>query len=112
MVRQIRLGNLLANREYRIQRALRFLKDHPDLPSAHRTHLRIAQPRQIAPLKEHLPLRNERRRHRQQAHDRITGDGLAAPRFAHERHALALFDIKRNPIHRPSHAGIGLEMGV
>ncbi len=110
MVRQERLGNLIADREHRVERALRFLKNHPDLAPANFAHFGFADLRQIAPFKEHLPFRDERRRHRQQPHDRVARDRFAAARFAHQRNAFTLLDVERNPVDRARNAGIGLEM--
>ena len=63
-----RLAQLLADGEYRIKGAHRFLKNHRQLIAAEIGHMGVFQPQQILTREKDLPAVNARRLRRQQAH--------------------------------------------
>ncbi len=63
-----RLADLVADGEYRVERAHRLLEDHADLPAAHATHVACRQLEEIATFEADLA-RHPARSPRQQAED-------------------------------------------
>ncbi len=64
-----RLADLAADRENRIQRGHRLLKDHRDLRAANRAHLRFREFQQIDAVEQNHTA-GDTRAFREQAHDR------------------------------------------
>src|ERR1700759_4606883 len=82
------LGDLLADREHRIERAHRLLEDHADAPAADPAHLARADLQEIAAVEQDLA-GHAALGPRQEAQDGEAGDGLAAARFADDAQPLA-----------------------
>src|SRR5438477_13080333 len=49
-------GNLPPDRQHRVQRGHRLLKDHADVAAPHLADLLLGQPQQVAPCKDDLTL--------------------------------------------------------
>jgi len=84
-----RLDQLGADRQHRVERGHRFLKDHRDPVAADRPHPGLAQPGQIARAQPDRAGGQPHRRRRQKPHDRQRGDRLARAAFAGDRQRLA-----------------------
>ena len=109
---QIRVGaqvlvNLQADRQHRVQRRHRFLKDHRDLAATHRAQIARRQGQQIAPLPDHLAACPGVQR--QQTEDRAQRHAFARPGLAHQPHHLARHDAERHIVHRGDRPGSGGE---
>jgi hypothetical protein len=92
-------GQLPADRQHGVERGHRFLEDHPDLASAHRAHLLLAQGQEVPPLEENLAAFDAAGGLFDQPHHAQRGDGLAAAGFADQRHRLAFLDIPRHAVY-------------
>ena len=106
-----RFGNLLANREDRIQRGHRILKDHRDVVTTHGAHLGIRKLQQIAVFEKNLA-GDDLSRRRNQTHDRKRRDRLAATAFAHQPQQLAAIEIETDAIDRAHQSRARREMGL
>ena len=53
-MRTHRFGDLMPDREHRIERTHRFLEDHADLPAAHTAHVGFAKLYEVATIKQNL----------------------------------------------------------
>src|SRR3954471_5920632 len=89
------LGDLIADGEYRIERAHRLLKDHADTPPAHLAHGRLAERHQVATFEQDLPGARAIAA-RQQSKDRQRGQRLAATALADDADDLARLDVERD----------------
>ena len=83
------LGDLAADRHRRIEARHRFLEDHRHAVAAQRPHAVLREADEIAALEADAAALDPRRRHRQEAHDGLRGDALAAARFADQAQDLA-----------------------
>ena len=82
------LGNLIADREDRVQRRHRLLEDERDLGAAHRAHLGLGERQQIASPETDAASGDSARR-LDQPQNRHRRDRLAAARLADEPERLA-----------------------
>jgi hypothetical protein len=104
------LADLIADREHRIQRRHRLLKDHRDPVAADLPHLRRRQREQILSRVLDLPAGDLSRRRRDEAHHRQRRHALAAARLADHAERLLRQDLERHAIHRANRAGVGTEL--
>jgi hypothetical protein len=93
-----RLGELLADREHRVQRCHRILEHAGDLLAAQRLQLGDRRLHQIAPVV--FDDAGALRVVGQQVDDRHRGDALARARFAHQRHRGVLGDVEADAVDR------------
>src|SRR5260370_953574 len=82
LVQRQRLADLPADRQYRVERGHRLLKDHRDVVAAHVAHFSFAELAQVAPGEADHPRDDAPGRRRDEAQDRQRGDALAAARLA------------------------------
>ena len=102
-----RFHQLIADRERRIERGHRVLKDHRDPVAPQGAHLFLAlSVRRSFPSKRTSPLDHSRRR-RQESHQREPDRRLAAARLADEPDDLARRDLERDAIDRPDRVASG-----
>ena len=87
--RAIGLGDLLADREERVQRGHRLLEDHRDVVAADRLHLGSVSAEQVAAVEADRAADDAARRVGDQAQDRQRGHALAAAGFADDAQRLA-----------------------
>ncbi len=94
------LGNLLPDRENRVERGHRLLEDHRDIRPAHALHLRVTQLVDINDLtvtaaQEHFLAADLSARLFQQAHQRQRGDRFTGTGLANNRQRLAAPERER-----------------
>ncbi len=107
-----RLHDLLPDRQDRIERGHRLLKDHRDIAPAHLAHLVVGETEQVASLEQDAPVRNARGVLGQQAHDRERRHRLAAAGLADDGYDLAAVDAVGNAVDGVDGAARGLEADV
>ena len=95
-----RVGDLVAHREHRVQRAHRLLEHHGDAPAAQGAHLGVALVEDVAALEQHAAARDLAGRVGDQAHDRLGRHRLAGTRFAHQAEGLAALDREGHAVDR------------
>ena len=105
------LGDLTADRQHRIERGHRLLKDHRDLVAAHPAHLGLGQPDQVAAGKADRAGDDPSRRRRDQAQDGQCGDAFAAAALADDREGFAGDHIERDAVDRANDAVAGEKPG-
>jgi hypothetical protein len=88
-----RLGDLVADGEYRIERAHRLLEDHRNPPATDRAHFAPTAGSKVRPVEPDRSI-DAGQIIRQQAQDRQPGDGLAAAAFADDADALTGRDVE------------------
>src|SRR5262249_49991828 len=110
LVQPDRLGDLLADREDRVQRGHRLLEDHRDLFAADLAHLRGREVQEVAPVVYDLALHDPSGRLRDEPHDTERGDRLARARLAHDAERLALVDEQIDAVDGADDALVGEEM--
>ena len=108
-MRDHRFGQLIADRQNRVQASHRFLENHRYVPAPQGSHLRFRQLRNIAAV-EHYPRgRYPCRLARQQPHQRQGRDRFAAARFTDDCQKFAAAHLKTNAIDGAHDAGAGRE---
>ena len=103
-----RFGDLIADREDRVERGHRFLKDQRDLRAANRAHVALVERQQIAAL-EADGAAGDPAGPLNETHDRQRGDGLPAPRLADQPERLAGANLEVDVVDRRHRAGRGIE---
>src|SRR2546422_4230122 len=98
-----RLGDDLAHRHPRIERAVRVLEDHLHL-AADRPQIVVAEKREIASLEHDLAVRRTF-----ELEDAPAGGGLAAPRLADEPERLSPADPEAHAVHGADQAAPAAE---
>src|SRR5215831_5698583 len=106
------LGQLLADREHRIERGLRILQNHRDLAAADLAHLRGRALEDILAVEQHLALDGASAALGQQAHQGERRHALAAARLAHQAQHLAAAQREAHAVDRLDHAAPQEEVGV
>ena len=106
------LGDLLADRQHRIERGHRLLEDEADLLGADVVHLMAGERHQVAAFEQDLAFDDPARRHGDQFQDRHRRDGLAAAGFADDAERLALVDADVDAVDGPQDAVVGIEVGL
>src|SRR5262245_41324946 len=106
------LGDLLTDREDRIERRHRLLEDHRDLLAADLPHLRRRQVQEVPAVVEDLTLDDAAGRLGDQPHDAERRHALAAARLAHHAERLAGLDVEVDAVDRANHALVGEEVGL
>ncbi len=104
-----RLGDLRADREHRVERCHRVLKDHGDLGPAHGTHLVLRQLEQIAPLEDHFSAFDLSWRTGDQAQNGERVNTLTAAAFADDAQRFALVEHVGHIVDRVDHAFLRIE---
>src|SRR6266404_7645139 len=94
MVQFDRLADLVANREDRIERRHRLLKNHRDLVAAYLAHRFVVELQEIPPAIDNFTADDFSRRRLDETHDRQRGHALAATRFADQAESFALADLE------------------
>ena len=100
------------DREHRVERGHRLLKDHADLFAADRPHLPARAGRPGPCPRSAIRPDSISRGRRQQPHDRQRRDALARPALADDPQRPPLLDAKRHVIHRLHDAVVGVEVGA
>ena len=98
MMKRDDLADLPLDRMQRIERRHRLLKHHGDGVAAHRAQFVDGHLEHVAAAKEDLAAWIAGRGLRQEAHDRLRGDGLARAGFADQRQRATFFKPKGNAI--------------
>ncbi len=98
-----RLGDLIADREERVQRGHRVLEDHGDALAADVPHLGIGFLEKVFSLESDLPA-DDLRRGRQEPQDGEREGRLARAGFSDDAERLAGPDGQRDLVHRSHHA--------
>ena len=107
-----RLGDLPLDRQHRVQRRHRLLKDHADLAAADLAHLLLGQLQQVAAVEPDFAPGDPSRRVRDQPQHRHRGDRFAGPAFADHRHGLAGIHRIRDAVDRAYDTGAGAKLGM
>ena len=94
-----RFGDLIADREHRIQRRHRLLKDERDLGPAHGAHVALREGQQVAALETDAASCNAARR-LHQPQDRHRGDRFAAAGFADQPQRLSGPHLEAHVVYR------------
>ena len=89
LVKDDRLGDLVADGEDRVQARHRLLEDHRDVRAAHTAQLLRPKSQQITPVEPDLAVDDLAGRDIQQLHDRQRRDALAAARLTDDPQSLA-----------------------
>src|SRR5438128_7993114 len=106
------LGNLLADRQHRVERGHRLLEDEANLLGPDVIKFAARERHQIAALEQDLALDDAARRHRDQLEDRHRRDGLAAAGFPDNAERLALVERDVDAVDRLQHAIVGGKVGL
>ena len=104
-----RFGNLFADRQDRIERRHRVLKDHRDLAAANLAHLRSGFLEQVFAFEEYLALRIDPAGPLDEAHDRKRVDRLARSRFADDAQRRTGIERIREAVDGGDQAVLGVE---
>jgi hypothetical protein len=99
-----RLGDLPANRQHRVERGHRILKNHGDAVAADVAQLIFTQFQQVLTVEQDFAVDNLAGRLRDQPDQRHHADALAGAGFSHDRHGLTLVDTVRDSIDGMNHA--------
>ena len=105
-----RLGDLVADREERIERGHRLLEDHGDLVAADRLHLLLLEIEQVAALEAHGAADDAARRIGNQPQHREGRHALAAAGLPHHAQRLAAAHGVGHPVDGLHHPGRGKEV--
>ena len=103
--------DLPAHGEHGIERGGGLLEDHRRAPAAHRAHRGLGQREQVHLAQAHAAA-CDAPHVGQQPQDGQRGHRLAAPRFAHQREALALLDLEVDAVDGPHHPVGRVELGA
>ncbi|MEH2610733.1 hypothetical protein V1293_003022 [Bradyrhizobium sp. AZCC 1693] len=95
------LGDLLADRQYRVERGHRLLEDEADLLGPDVIKFAARERHEIAALEQDLAFDDAARRHCDQLQDRHRRDGLAAAGFPDHAERLALVERDVDAVDRP-----------
>ena len=95
-------GDLLADRQHRVERGHRLLEDEADLLGPDVVQFVARERHEIAALEQDLAFDDAARRHRDQLQDRHRRDGLAAAGFADHAERLALVEHDVDAVDRPA----------
>ena len=97
-------GQLVADRQNRVQRGHRFLKDHANVAPTDALHFRLRKFQQILTIEHHATVRNIGGLGRQQAHDRQSRNRFSRSAFAYNRNHFAGAHIVGHVLHSPDKA--------
>ena len=106
------LGDLPPDREDGVESRQRVLEDHRDLRATGVTPLVRIHRQQVAAAVPHLPGRDLRRRHVEDAHDGLGGHRLARSRLTQDGEGLALAEIERHTVDGLGDALLGVELDI
>jgi len=95
-----RLGDLVADREDRVQGGRRLLEDHRDRGPADALQFPLGQAEEIAPLEQHSAAGDPPRRLRHEAEDRKCGHALAAARLADDAQHFSRVEVEGHAVDR------------
>src|SRR5213082_1834367 len=98
-----RLGNLVFDRQERVERSHWVLKDHRDTPTTDPQHIALAQLNQVL-ASEFDAAADDLGAAREQAKDREAGSGLTGARLADQAEAFAAADREARAVHRADDA--------
>jgi hypothetical protein len=104
-----RLGQLLGDREDRVQRRHRLLEDHRDAPAPDAAQLGRRRGQQILALEQDASIRDPAGRIGNQAQHRQGGDALAAAGLADDAQHLAGHHVETDAVDRGEAARVGPE---
>ena len=107
-----RLGDLVADREHRVQRRHRLLEDHRDLVAADLRQLALLERDEIAVLEQDARVLGDSARPVDQPHHRERSDGLAGPRLADDAERAALRDLEVDAVDGAQEALARVEAGA
>src|SRR5262245_53449559 len=107
-----RLGDLVADLHRRVQRAHRILEDHADAAAAHVVAVDDFLANDVDAAEQRGAARDAAGRSRNQPHDALHADGLAAARFADDRERLALRHREARAAHGLHDAAVRVELDV
>ena len=105
------LGDLIPDREHRIERRHWLLEDHAHAGAAHGAHLVLGEREQIAAVEPHVAADDAAGR-RHQAHERQRRHALAAARLADQAEDAPGFERERHAVDGPRTPGVQLEVGA
>ena len=106
------LGDLPADRQHRVQRRHRLLKDHRNVVAAHVAHLGLAKRQQVAAGEADHARYDAAGWRRHEAQHRQRRDALAAAGLADDRQGFARHDMERDAIDSTDNAVAGEEPGL
>src|SRR5437879_2120035 len=104
------LGELLADREDRIKRGHRFLKDHRDLVAADVANLFVVELDEVVAVEDDLTRYDAAGRDRKQAQDAEGADAFAAAALADNREGLTLVDVVGDTVYGLYYTFLGVEV--
>ena len=107
-----RLGDLTADREHRVEARHGVLKDHRDVVPADPADLVIVHLEDVRTIEHDRALHDLARRHRDEAHERESGHGLAAAGLADDPERFARRDLERHTVDRTDDAVARKELRV
>ncbi len=110
------LGNLVANRQDRVERGHRILEDHRDPVSADVAHLAVIQRENIhsllAVVQQNFTVDDPARRAGDQPHDRGSGHALATAGLADDAKCFTFSDVERDSVDGVDDPGACEELGL
>ena len=109
LVEPDRLGDLLADREDRVERGHRLLEDHRDVVAADLRHLVLVERREVLTVEDDVRAGLDATGRVDELHDRERGHGLAAPGLTDDAERAALRDREVDAVDGPDQAAVGLE---
>ena len=112
LVEPHRLGDLLADREDRVQRGHRLLEDHRDVVAADLRHRVLVERREVLAVEDDVRAGLDAAGRVDELHDRERGDGLAASGLTDDAERAALRDREVDAVDGPDQAAVGLEPGA
>jgi len=100
------LGDLVADREHRVQRGHRLLEHHRNVLAAHAAQVLDRGRQQVLPAEQHPAVPADDGIVGQQPHDRHRRHALARARLAHQRDGGVLGDVEAHALDRLGHLGL------
>jgi hypothetical protein len=110
VVRENRLGELVADREHGIERRHRVLEDHRRVTASDRAQLLLRHLQEVATFEEGFPRDDAPRRLRDQAEHRHHGDALARARLPDDPEGLAGEEVVGDTGNGVNNAVLGVEL--
>ena len=104
--------HLLPDGQVRIEGGHGILEDHGDALAADGTEFLFRTMKQVRAVQHGGTAFNAARRHRDEPHHGVAGDGFSGPGFPHDAERFPRRHVKGHVSHRPDDAGPGVEGGA
>ena len=110
MVHAHDLGDLIADREHRVERGHRLLEHHRHASAANLAHRLFVERDEVVSVEVDLAAGLDSAGRADEAEQRERGDRFSAARFADEPDRLAGADVEADAVHRAGDAVLGVEV--